>query len=103
MRVLGSLYMYSNPNRANARASVTHVISLDAAPRFQIIALSRRAGWLEARKCTMGYQLGGRDLAKAYVHRDLDGLRTELEFEQRIAASEVALPELPTLSTERGR
>lgn len=60
------------------------------------------AGSLEARNCTITYRLDGRELAKAFVHRDLDGLRTELEFEQRIAASEIKLSELPTFSAERG-
>ena len=61
------------------------------------------AGSLEARNCTITYRLDGRELAKAFVHRDLDGLRTELEFEQKIAASEIELSELPTFSAERGR
>lgn len=61
------------------------------------------AGSLEARNCTITYRFGGRDLAKAFVYRDLDGLRTELEFEQRIAASEIGSPESATFSTERGR
>ena len=49
-------------------------------------------GSLEASDCTIIYRRDGRELAKAFVHRDLDGLRTELEFEQRIAAGEAALP-----------
>jgi NADPH-dependent 2,4-dienoyl-CoA reductase/sulfur reductase-like enzyme/nitrite reductase/ring-hydroxylating ferredoxin subunit len=40
------------------------------------------AGSLEARDCTVTYRLDGRDLAKAFVHRDLEGLRAELAFEQ---------------------
>jgi NADPH-dependent 2,4-dienoyl-CoA reductase/sulfur reductase-like enzyme/nitrite reductase/ring-hydroxylating ferredoxin subunit len=46
------------------------------------------AGSLEARNCTVTYRRGGRVLAKAFVNRNLEGLRTELEFEQRIAAGE---------------
>jgi NADPH-dependent 2,4-dienoyl-CoA reductase/sulfur reductase-like enzyme/nitrite reductase/ring-hydroxylating ferredoxin subunit len=61
------------------------------------------AGSLEARNCTITYRLGGQELAKAFVHRDLDGLRTELEFEQKIAATESGLSEAPSFSTERGR
>ena len=61
------------------------------------------AGSLEARDCTITYRLGGRELAKAFVGRDLEGLRTELEFEQTIAASKIGLSELPTFSKERGR
>jgi NADPH-dependent 2,4-dienoyl-CoA reductase/sulfur reductase-like enzyme/nitrite reductase/ring-hydroxylating ferredoxin subunit len=39
-------------------------------------------GSLEARDCTVTYRLGGQDLAKAFVGRDLEGLRAELAFEQ---------------------
>jgi hypothetical protein len=39
-------------------------------------------GSLEARDCTVTYRLAGRDLAKAFVGRDLEGLRAELAFEQ---------------------
>jgi len=34
------------------------------------------------RDCTVTYRLGGKPLAKAEVHRDLAGLRAELEFER---------------------
>ena len=37
---------------------------------------------LETRDCTVTYTFAGRKLAAAFVHRDLDGLRTELEFER---------------------
>jgi NADPH-dependent 2,4-dienoyl-CoA reductase/sulfur reductase-like enzyme len=48
------------------------------------------AGWdeieidgnLEARDCAITYRRGGRKLAAAVIHRDLDGLRAELEFER---------------------
>lgn len=43
-------------------------------------------GSLEAQDCTVTYRLNGRALAKAFVHRDLEGLRAELAFEQAIAA-----------------
>ena len=46
------------------------------------------AGSLEARDCTVSYWLGGRKLAVAIVHRDLEGLRAEVEFEKRMAAKE---------------
>ena len=59
-------------------------------------------GSLEAGDCTIIYRRDGRELAKAFVHRDLDGLRTELEFEQRIAAAEVALPGAAADSTLSG-
>jgi apoptosis-inducing factor 3 len=60
------------------------------------------AGSLEDRNCTITYRLGGRELAKAFVGRDLDGLRTEIGFERRIAATEVRLTEPQTLSTVQG-
>ena len=44
------------------------------------------AGSLEARDCTITYRFAGREHAKAFVHRDLDGLRTELALEQRMAS-----------------
>ena len=59
-------------------------------------------GSLEARDCTIIYRRAGRELAKAFVHRDLDGLRTELEFEQRIAVAEVRLPGVVPYSTVSG-
>jgi NADPH-dependent 2,4-dienoyl-CoA reductase/sulfur reductase-like enzyme len=34
-----------------------------------------------AQDCTITYRLGGRKLAVAFVHRDLEGLRAEVEFE----------------------
>lgn len=45
------------------------------------------AGSLEARDCTVTYRLGGRKLAMAVVHRDLEGLRAEVEFEKTIATN----------------
>jgi NADPH-dependent 2,4-dienoyl-CoA reductase/sulfur reductase-like enzyme/nitrite reductase/ring-hydroxylating ferredoxin subunit len=39
-------------------------------------------GSLEARDCTITYRLDGQHLAKAFVGRDLEGLRAELAFEQ---------------------
>lgn len=44
-------------------------------------------GSLEARDCAITYSLAGKELAKAFIHRDLDGLHTELAMEQRIAAT----------------
>lgn len=43
------------------------------------------AGSLERRDCTVTYRLGGQKLAVAVVHRDLEGLRAEVEFERVIA------------------
>ena len=42
-------------------------------------------GQLDARDCRITYLRGGKKLAVAVVHRDLDGLRTEVEFEKAIA------------------
>jgi NADPH-dependent 2,4-dienoyl-CoA reductase/sulfur reductase-like enzyme/nitrite reductase/ring-hydroxylating ferredoxin subunit len=39
---------------------------------------------LETRNCTVTYSRGGKKLAAAFVHRDIDGLRAELEFERVI-------------------
>lgn len=46
-------------------------------------------GQLEAytRDCTITYRRGGKKLAVAVVHRDLDGVRAEVEFERRMAAN----------------
>lgn len=42
-------------------------------------------GSLERRDCTISYRLGDRKLAVAVVHRDLEGLHAEVEFERVIA------------------
>ncbi|MGH6969972.1 MAG: NAD(P)/FAD-dependent oxidoreductase, partial [Caulobacteraceae bacterium] len=39
-------------------------------------------GGIEAKDCTVTFWRSGAALAKAEVHRDLDGLRAELEFER---------------------
>jgi apoptosis-inducing factor 3 len=41
---------------------------------------------LDIRDCTITYRQGGKKLAVAVVHRDLEGVRAELEFEKAIAA-----------------
>jgi len=43
------------------------------------------AGSLEGGDCAITYWRGGRKLAVAVVHRDLEGLRAEVEFERVIA------------------
>ena len=43
-------------------------------------------GRLDARDCTITYTLAGRKLAVATVHRDLEGLRAEHEFEQTMGS-----------------
>lgn len=42
-------------------------------------------GALERRDCTVTYRLGGQKLAVAVVHRDLEGLHAEVEFERVIS------------------
>ena len=42
-------------------------------------------GKLDARDCTITYRKAGRKLAVAVIHRDLEGLRAEVELEQTIA------------------
>ncbi|MGI8403150.1 MAG: FAD-dependent oxidoreductase [Gemmatimonadaceae bacterium] len=42
-------------------------------------------GRLEARDCTITYRREGRSLAVATIHRDLAGLRAEVDFERAIA------------------
>lgn len=52
------------------------------------------AGWddieidgdLQKRDCSITYRRAGRKLAVALIHRDLDGLRAELEFERAISS-----------------
>jgi apoptosis-inducing factor 3 len=39
-------------------------------------------GDLEARDCTLTYQRAGKKLAVAVIHRDLEGLRAEVDFER---------------------
>ena len=46
----------------------------------------------EARDCTITYRRGGKKLAVAVVHRDLEGLRAEVEFERTIAAKSDQTP-----------
>lgn len=44
-------------------------------------------GDLQARDCRISYRRGGKELAAAFVHRDLEGLRTEVELENALAAA----------------
>ena len=44
-------------------------------------------GQLDARDCTITYRRGGKKLAVAVIHRDLGGLRAEVEFEKTIATA----------------
>jgi NADPH-dependent 2,4-dienoyl-CoA reductase/sulfur reductase-like enzyme len=42
-------------------------------------------GQLDARDCKITYRYAGRKLAVAVIHRDLEGLHAEIEFERTIA------------------
>jgi NADPH-dependent 2,4-dienoyl-CoA reductase/sulfur reductase-like enzyme/nitrite reductase/ring-hydroxylating ferredoxin subunit len=44
-------------------------------------------GSLKRRDCTVAYRLGGQKLAVALVHRDIEGLRAEVEFERVISTN----------------
>lgn len=46
-------------------------------------------GQLEERDCTLTYRRAGKKLAVAVIHRDLEGLRAEVDFERAIAAPQV--------------
>lgn len=85
----------------------------DAVPFFwteqydlSIAYVGHGAGWddveidgdLQSRDCAITYLRGGRKLAVALIHRDLDGLRAELEFEKSVAA-----PGEPDASADRAR
>jgi apoptosis-inducing factor 3 len=45
-------------------------------------------GSLDRRDCTITYRRAGKKLAVAVIHRDLEGLRAEVEFERTIATTE---------------
>jgi NADPH-dependent 2,4-dienoyl-CoA reductase/sulfur reductase-like enzyme len=45
-------------------------------------------GALDARDCKITYRRGAQALAVAVVHRDLEGLRAEVDFERTIDANE---------------
>jgi hypothetical protein len=47
-------------------------------------------GELNQRECTISYRREGRELAAAIIHRDLEGLHKEVEFERAIAAMPAA-------------
>jgi NADPH-dependent 2,4-dienoyl-CoA reductase/sulfur reductase-like enzyme len=49
-------------------------------------------GELEARDCSITYRRGGRKLAIATIHRDLDSLRTEMDLERGITTGEEPSP-----------
>jgi apoptosis-inducing factor 3 len=55
------------------------------AERFDKVEID---GQLDERDCTITYRRGGQKLAVAVIHRDLEGLHAEVEFERTVAARE---------------
>jgi NADPH-dependent 2,4-dienoyl-CoA reductase/sulfur reductase-like enzyme len=51
-------------------------------------------GDLEKRDCSITYRRNGRELALAVIHRDLAGLKAEVEFEWRIARESAHKPDV---------
>ncbi|HUH91114.1 MAG TPA: FAD-dependent oxidoreductase [Lysobacter sp.] len=63
------------------------------AERFDEVVID---GELDQRDCTISYRREGRELAAAFIHRDLAGLHKEVEFERsRPVASGVPLENRP--------
>ncbi|MEO7206925.1 MAG: FAD-dependent oxidoreductase [Steroidobacteraceae bacterium] len=56
-------------------------------------------GELSKRECTITYTRSGQQLAIAVVHRDLEGLRAEVEFERRIASKQTTIVHPPELKS----
>jgi len=56
------------------------------AERFDRVEI---AGSLDQRDCTISYQRAGKKLAVAVIHRDLEGLRAEVEFERSLVANKL--------------
>ncbi|HZS93377.1 MAG TPA: FAD-dependent oxidoreductase [Chloroflexota bacterium] len=63
---------------------------------FGIAYIGHAEGWdealidgrLEARDCTINYRRAGKKLAVAVIHRDLEGLRAEVEFERAMTGND---------------
>jgi hypothetical protein len=53
-------------------------------------------GSIERRDCSLTYFRDGRKLAVAVIHRDLEGLRAEAEFERRLEPSADDRARLPS-------
>jgi NADPH-dependent 2,4-dienoyl-CoA reductase/sulfur reductase-like enzyme/nitrite reductase/ring-hydroxylating ferredoxin subunit len=65
------------------------------AERFDKVEID---GQLDARDCTITYRRDGQKLAVAVIHRDLEGLHAEAEFERTVAAREAQSARLGALS-----
>ena len=70
------------------------------AERFDTVDIE---GSLDAHDCKITYLRGDRKLAVAVVHRDLEGLRAEVEFERTIDANEWTAVTDRGLGSESGR
>ncbi len=72
-------------------------VLLDRAIRFRLAYVGHAERWdkaeidgqLDTRDCTITFRSDGRKLAVAVIHRDLEGLRAEVEFERTIAHNRV--------------
>ena len=49
-------------------------------------------GSLDQRDCTISYSRAGKKLAVAVIHRDLEGLRAEVEFERAMSTKNASAP-----------
>jgi hypothetical protein len=73
------LSRYSSTTTPRSIASLAYVGHAEHWDKAEI------AGSLEGRDCAITYRRGGRKLAVAVVHRDLEGLHAEAAFERVIA------------------
>jgi hypothetical protein len=60
-------------------------------------------GSLDKRDCAITYRRQGKKLAVAFVHRDLEGLRTEVEFESAICGNSSSIQAAQHLALPSGR
>ena len=76
----------SMPSRSSGPSSTTSASLMSDMLRRGIA--QRSTVQLEARDCTITYRRSGKKLAVATLHRDLNGLRTEVELERVITTAE---------------
>lgn len=60
-------------------------------------------GSLERRDCTITYRRTGKKLAVATVHRDLEGLRAEVEFERAMTRNNSTIQAAPSSASTHDR